>query len=137
MKKLMSVLACALCAAFVLAGDYFPLSITVPAGTTAVTNTIDLAKIGAGELDQISFVTTGSNTGGVSFAEMSLGYPNAIDALLVTSTNSVYNRRPRWSENILANMTNQTFAVRKVRVIVNQESNGAAQKWDFGLFLNK
>ena len=134
MKKLMSVLACALCAAFVLAGDYFPLSITVPAGTTAVTNTIDMAKIGAAKIDTIAFVTTGANTGGVQFAEMSLGYPNVLDSTLVTSTNTVYNRRPSWSENILANMTNQLYTARKVRVIVSQQSNGAAQKWDFGVF---
>jgi hypothetical protein len=136
MKKLMGILACALSAAVVVAGGYFPLSVTVPAGRTAVTNYIDMARIGAGQIDQISVATTGANTGGVAFASFDLGVAaTAFASVGVTSTNTVFDTRPRWSASENVNVTNQLYSVRKIRVINTQISNGAAQVWEIGVYV--
>ena len=45
MKKLFTLFAVALCAGLVVAGDYFPVKITVPAAGTTTTADIDLSQV--------------------------------------------------------------------------------------------
>lgn len=135
MKKTLCVLGCALCAAFAIAGDYFPLSVSVPAGRTFVTNYIDMARIGAGQIDRVSVAAIGASTGVVTVASCDLGI--AETALLnspVGSTNTVVTSYPRWSASENLNATNQLYSARKLRVIVNQATNAVAERWEIGVY---
>jgi|GEM_PF-6792872 len=138
MQKMMSILACVLCAAALVAGPYVPVSVTVPAGRTAVTNVYDFAALGigaSGEIDQIVYATAGSNTGAVHVALFDTGVATNILDTAITATNVVVYMRPRWALGATDALTNICFNTRKVRVIINQTSNGSAQKWDGAIFL--
>lgn len=87
MKKLsVFVIACALCAGFAIAGDYFPVKITVPAAGTTTTADIDLSTVFG---DKAMFVervtatcTSGNGTGVVTFASID----HAVATTIATST---------------------------------------------------
>lgn len=86
MNKLFTFIACALCAGFVMAGDYFPVKITVPAAGTTTTADIDLSQSFG---DKALFVervtatcTSGNGTGVVTFAAID----HAVATTIATST---------------------------------------------------
>lgn len=100
MKKLAVSLACALCAAMVLAGDFYPFKITVAAGGTSGTRELNLYKVGGGytlsEVDKIAYGTTdGIVTGVVSVVPFDFGLQGtALVSADLAATNTLYTVYP-------------------------------------------
>jgi hypothetical protein len=89
MKKLFTAIACALCAGFVLAGDYFPVKLTVAASGTTATADIDMSTTFGAKAMFVERVTatctSGNGTGVVTFAAID----HAVATTIATSTSLV------------------------------------------------
>lgn len=161
MKKFMGILAGALCAAFVMAGDYFPGKIVIPAGTTNDSEDIVLVKstFGSGKcslVDRVTCaITDGSGTGLVSFVSLDHGFETALAATAVNmSTSALFENYPRRSyittENVgysvvtgnvivsgtTINVTTNKdlYSVQTIRVKINQPAAADDTEYSFGVF---
>lgn len=162
MKKLMSILAAAMCAGTaVLAADYFPGTVTVEAGDTSAYTDLSLTKaIGGGGAAAIDRVvvgnTSGTGTGRVSFVSYDFG----VETILAdsTSTNvvpgSIFDNAPKRSVPITSSVgyavvtgnvvvtgstitttTNkEPYTVRFLRVKVVQPASASDNVYSFGVF---
>lgn len=146
MNKLFTFIACALCAGFVIAGDYFPVKITVPAAGTTTTADIDLSTAFG---DKAMFVervtatqTSGNGTGVVTFASIDHGVATTLatsGSLVTGSLYAGYPVRSETSSTILQNIVvtndvpllvastntvavNKPYLLKTVRVSVAQSS---------------
>ena len=85
MKKLFTLVAVALCAGFIMAGDYFPVKLTVAAAGTTATADIDLSQTFGEKALFVERVTatqtSGNGTGVVTFASID----HAVATTLVAS----------------------------------------------------
>ena len=94
MKKLFTLFAVALCAGLVVAGDYFPVKITVPAAGTTTTADIDLSQVFGEKAMFVERVTatctSGNGTGTVTFASIDHGVATTIATSTAVKTGDLY-----------------------------------------------
>lgn len=149
MKKLFMSTVCALCAALALAGDWFPVKITVAANATSGSEDIVLAQqFGAKCLPVDRFtatVTSGTGTGTVSLVSVDHDIETVIATSGPLNTTTLYDNAPKRvfttssvvgyavvtgnvvvtgsSVNVTTNLEN--YILRSVRVKVAQNATNA------------
>lgn len=159
MEKLMSVLACALYAAFGLAGDFFPGKVTLAAGATNGQEDVVLVKQfgdGATALDRFTAtVTSGSGTGIVYLVSVDHGIETALANSTALSTTTLYDAQPKRAfvttetvpyviaitggvtqagANLSVCTNRENYMLRAVRVKVVQPAASDATVYSFGVF---
>lgn len=138
MKKLFTLSACALFAGVLVAGDWFPVKVSVPANT--ITASVDVVLAPAfGEKCQFvdhftAAVSSGTGTGTVSFISLDHG----IESSLVTSgkltSGTLYSNPPRQAI-VTSGVTNiQEYLVREVRVKVIQPATNVVTVYNAAIF---
>ena len=160
MKKLFTLIACALCAVTVMAQDYFPVKITVAAAGTSAYADVDLSQTFGKKclaIDHVSAVaTSGGGTGVVTFAS----FDHAVETTLATSSSlsvaagGVYLGSPARSTSTLTTLQNivvtnnipllvastntvyatEPYIAKTVRVKVTQLANPVATVYNAVIF---
>jgi len=127
MKKLFTLMTCALCAGFIMAGDYFPVTITVPAAGTTTTADIDLKQVFGDKALTVERVTatctSGNGTGVVTFAAIDHGVATTISTSTSLVTGSLYTGYPvrteTTSQTILTPLSDTNGALTAISTNVN------------------
>ena len=125
MKKLLSIVGCALCASVLVAGEFFPVSVKIPAGDTSKAVVVNLYRDGGetcGAVDMVSIASTSTSTGTVAFAAIDYGIAGSnLASIVVSETNFVYNSWPLRSYVPTGTTTNAVpYLVRRMKVTVSQ-----------------
>lgn len=125
MKKLFMSTVCALCAALALAGDWFPVKISVPANTITSSVDVVLSPTFGEKCQSVDHVTaaltSGVSTGTVYFASVDHGIETAIVNSGALTLNSLYAGYPL-KEVSSGSVTNNVvpYMLRTVRIRVIQ-----------------
>lgn len=162
MKKLFTlVIACALCAGFSFAGDYFPVKLTVAAAGTTASADIDLSQAFGDKamfVDRVTAVcTSGNGTGTVTFASIdhSVATTLSTSTALSTAVGGVYIGYPARTvsnSTVLQNIVvtndvpllvastntvsvSEPYLLKTVRVSVSQLANPAATVYNAVIFV--
>jgi hypothetical protein len=145
MKQLFAlIITCVLCAGFVVAGDYFPVKLTVAASGTTASADVDLSQTFGDKalfVERVSAtVTSGNGTGVVTFASVDHGVATTVStsgslvsgdlyvgypARTVTTSTVVQNAVVTNDVPIIVTTTNtvsasQPYLLKTVRVSVTQ-----------------
>lgn len=160
MKKMTAILACVLCAAVVVAGDWFSGRVTLAAGATnGVSADVNIVKMfgggGCAALDRFTAaITSGTGTGVVYLVSVDQGIETAIANSGTLNTTTLYDVQPKRSftttetvgyavvtGNVVVTgssvntVTNkENYFLRSVRVKVIQPAASTATVYDFSLF---
>lgn len=160
MKKLFVLMFCALCAASVTAGDYFPVKLTVAAAGTTATADIDLTQAFGEKAMFVERVTatctSGNGTGTVVFAsvdhgvattlatsgslvsgDLYVGYParTVSDSTIVRAVVLDTNDAPVLVTSTNTVSTTAPYLLKTVRVSVSQLANPAATVYNAVIFV--
>jgi hypothetical protein len=138
MKKLFTMTACALCAALTLAGDWFPVKISVPANT--ITSSVDVVLAPTfGEKCQsvdhfTAAVVSGTGTGTVAFISVDHDIETAIATSSHLTSGTLYSNLPR-QVAVAGAVTNvQEYLVRMMRVKVIQPATNVVTVYNAAIF---
>lgn len=141
MKKLMSLLFCALCVGSLMGEMYFPFEITIPAGSTSGVSTNLLYKTGmgvsCGVVDSITVGSTaGTATSAVSVARFDFGVnTGATIASFACASNTVYYDWPKHEYLEMEGVTNrEPYLVKQVIIRANITASGVDSVWKGGIF---
>jgi hypothetical protein len=161
MKKLLVLIACALCAGQIMAGDYFPVKLTVAAAGTTATADIDLSTTFGDKAMFVERVTaaciSGGGTGVVTFASIDHGIATTVatsDSVSLAAANaySGYPARTVSDSVLVRNIvvtndvpilvlstntvaTSQQYLLKTVRVTVTQLANPVATVYNAVIFV--
>jgi len=161
MKKLFTLIACAMCTGYIVAGDYFPVKLTVAAAGTTATTDIDLSTTFGEKAMFVERVTasviSGGGTGVVTFAsvdhavattltasgsiksgDLYAGYP----ARTVSTSNTVLTPLSDTngaltviSTNVNTVTTSMPYLLKTVRVSVAQAANPVATVYNAVIYV--
>lgn len=161
MKKLFTLMTCALCAGFIMAEDYFPVKLTVAAGGTSATANVDLSTAFGTKCMYVERVTasgiSGNGTGIVTFAAIDHAVATTIATSTSLVTGSLYTGYPVRTEtssqtvltplsdtngaltaistNVNTIATSKPYLLKTVRVSVAQAANPVATVYNAVIFV--
>lgn len=158
MKKMFAVLACVMFAGLSIAGEWFPLKITVPANATNASDDVELVQTFGDKCYTVdrftATVLTGSGTGTVSFVALDHGIESAIATSGNLSTTTLYSETPKRTfvttevqgyavvtGNVVVTgsyvntVTNkENYLLRTVRVKINQPAASSATVYGVSIY---